>query len=306
MKTRHQRKPEWLKKKIPAGPNFQRVNRLLSLHDLHTVCQEARCPNRSQCFHRGTATFLLLGDVCTRACRFCAVKGGNPVPPDPGEPERIVKAVRKLKLSYVVLTSVTRDDLPDGGANHFNRTVGALLEHVPGIRTEVLIPDFAGSADALQHVINAGPSVVNHNIETVPRLYAEIRPEADYSRSLELLQRAHAFSNSVVTKSGIMLGLGEIRTEVVHVMEDLREAGCSVLTLGQYLQPLPEKTPVARYLPPEEFAGLRELGLSMGFAEVVAGPFVRSSYEAEEAFRTASAHELLTLGTDAFIRTEHH
>lgn len=288
MKHRLKKKPDWLKVRIPSGPNYGKVNRLLSSQALHTVCQEARCPNRSQCFHQGTATFLLLGDVCTRTCCFCAVRNGKPEPPDPGEPERVVKAVKELKLSFVVLTSVTRDDLADGGASHFSLTLGALIEHVPGIGTEVLVPDFLGSAHALEGVLEAGPSVLNHNVETVPRLYREIRPEADYSRSLRLLQRAHRSSPGLVTKSGIMLGLGENHEEVIRVMEDLRAAGCSVLTLGQYLQPQPGNVPVSRYLPPQEFSFLRGVGLSMGFVEVVAGPFVRSSFRAEEAFRNAA------------------
>lgn len=262
---------------------------MTDLH-LHTVCREARCPNRPDCFHRGTATFLLLGDVCTRNCRFCAVKNGKPAPQDPDEPERVARAVQEMNLSYVVLTSVTRDDLPDGGASQFSRTTRILLELIPGVRVEVLIPDFQGSVRSLEQVVQAGPSVLNHNVETVPRLYGQIRPEADYVTSLELLKRAHGLSPHLVIKSGLMLGFGEERREIIRVMEALLESGCRILTLGQYLQPLSGKTPVVRYLPPEEFQCLRRTGLSMGFDEVVAGPFIRSSFRAAEAFSKTLEH----------------
>ncbi len=282
------RKPEWLKKEIPPAGNIRRLNRLLSGHHLHTVCREARCPNRPECFHRGTATFLLLGDTCTRNCRFCAVKTGNPQPQDPDEPGRVARAVQEMNLSYIVLTSVTRDDLPDGGASQFNRTVRRLRERIPGLHAEVLIPDFQGSEDALEMVVRSGPSVLNHNVETVPSLYEHVRPEADYQRSLDLLKHAHERSSDLVIKSGLMLGFGENRKEVVRVMEDLLNAGCRVLTLGQYLQPSSGNIPVARYLAPEVFDHFRRVGLSMGFAEVVSGPFVRSSFQAAEAFEKAS------------------
>lgn len=281
------RKPAWLKKRVPTGPAYGRVIRLLRDRALHTVCEEARCPNRSQCFHAGTATFLLLGDRCTRGCAFCAVRHGPTGPPDPREPARVAEAARELGLRFVVLTSVTRDDLPDGGAAHFAATVRETLQDGDEREVEALVPDFQGSAASLETVLAARPSVLNHNVETVPRLYASLRPQASYRGSLELLRRAASRGPGCVTKSGIMLGLGEMRSEVLGVMEDLRQAGCAILTLGQYLQPLAGKAAVERFVPPEEFEALRTEGLSMGFAEVVAGPYVRSSYRAAEAYAHA-------------------
>jgi len=286
------RKPDWLKKPLPTGPNPRRLQSFLADRALHTVCREARCPNRAECFDRGTATFLLLGDRCTRKCAFCAVKHGLPDPPDPEEPRRIAQAVRSLNLSYVVLTSVTRDDLPDGGADHYCRTIQGLLASMPEIRVEALIPDFQGRSESLRRVALSGLAVLNHNLETVPRLYPGIRPQADYRRSLDILERARGCSDSLITKSGLMLGLGEEPEEVWQAMGDLREAGCEVLTLGQYLQPCKGKVEVQRYLPPEEFSRFREAGLSLGFAEVLAGPFVRSSLRAEESFREAVRQRL--------------
>ncbi len=288
MKEPHNKKPAWLKKKIPTGPNYRRVNKLLNQYALHTVCQEARCPNRLQCFQQGTATFLLLGEICTRNCRFCAVKQDKPEPPDFQEPDHIAKVVKELGLSFVVLTSVTRDDLPDGGATMFFETIQKLRGNNPDIKVEALVPDFCGSLNALAKVLASRPNVLNHNVETVPDLYTTIRPLADYERSLELLARASKQCPGTIIKSGLMLGLGENDEGILGVMGDLLQAGCTVLTLGQYLQPYAGKAPVARYLHPDEFAMLRDKGLSMGFTEVVAGPYVRSSFLAKEAFYKAT------------------
>jgi lipoic acid synthetase len=274
--------PSWLWRRIPVEGEeaVRRVEHLLSNLGLHTVCQEALCPNLPECFGQGTATFLILGDVCTRNCRFCAVKKGRPQPPDPQEPERVAEAAARLGLQYVVVTSVTRDDLPDGGARHFAATIQAVRRRLPAARVEVLIPDFRGSLAALETVLEANPDVVNHNLETVPRLYPLIRPQADYRRSLGVLAWVKTWSPHITTKSGLMLGLGERTAEVLQVLYDLREARCDLLTLGQYLQPTERQDPVARYVPPEEFAGYRAKAEAMGFRGVVAGPLVRSSYQA--------------------------
>lgn len=274
--------PVWLWRSISAEQE-DAVHRMESLLDglaLHTVCQEALCPNLPECFGQGTATFLILGDVCTRNCRFCAVKKGHPLPPDPEEPERIAEAAARLHLRYVVVTSVTRDDLPDGGAGHFAATVRAIRRRLPEAGVEVLIPDFRGSLAALETVLDAGPDGVNHNVETVPRLYPPIRPQADYRRSIGILSWVKVRAPQIATKSGLMLGLGERTAEVLQVFYDLREAGCDILTLGQYLQPTERQHPVVRYVPPEEFAEYREKAEAMGFRKVVAGPLVRSSYQA--------------------------
>jgi lipoic acid synthetase len=274
--------PSWLWRRISAEREeaVRRMEQLLSDLGLHTVCQEALCPNLPECFGQGTATFMILGDVCTRNCRFCAVKKGRPQPPDPEEPERVAEAAVRLHLQHVVVTSVTRDDLPDGGAGHFAATVRAVRRRLPGARVEVLIPDFRGSLAALETVLDAGPDVVNHNVETVPRLYPVIRPQADYRRSLGVLSWVKARSPQTATKSGLMLGLGEQVAEVLQVLYDLREAGCDLLTLGQYLQPTERQSPVARYISPEEFAEYRAKAEAMGFRGVAAGPLVRSSYQA--------------------------
>jgi lipoic acid synthetase len=282
------RKPEWLKRRLPAGGDFNPVRKLIEDGRLHTVCQEAKCPNIWECFSHRTATFLIMGDRCTRDCGFCSVAPGQPQPLDPGEPGRVAEAAARMGLSYVVVTSVTRDDLPDGGAGHFAATIRAIRELIPGAEIEVLIPDFKGDLDALHAVIAANPSVLNHNIETVPRLYPRVRPQADYRRSLELLERAAARQAGLATKSGLMLGLGEEREEVLDTLQDLRRAGCRILTLGQYLQPSAAHLPVVRYIAPQEFAALRREALAMGFSEAASGPFVRSSYHAREAFEAMS------------------
>ena len=282
--TRH---PEWLKLS-PLDPTILgRMNRLMRDLKLHTVCESARCPNRAECFARGTATFMILGDICTRNCTFCAVKHGMPQPADPEEPQHIVAAVNKLGLRYVVITSVTRDDLPDGGASQFAQTINATHEYDSNIPVEVLIPDFKGSTSALQTVMNASPAVLNHNVETMPRLYPEVRPEANYQRSLELLEKARLLNGNFITKSGLMLGLGETRGEVIEVMTDLREAGCALLTIGQYLQPSLSHHKVVKYIPPEEFQEYQNIGEKIGFTAVISGPLVRSSFHAAETYLSA-------------------
>jgi lipoic acid synthetase len=283
-----QRLPSWFKQR----PNPQAVAAMEGLLDslsLHTICESAHCPNAGDCFSRKTATFLILGNICTRNCRFCAVDKGHPLPVDEAEPGHLLAAVETLSLRYVVITSVTRDDLPDGGAAHFARTVSLLREKRPGIMVEVLVPDFLGSQEALSTVVAATPSVINHNVETVPRLYPEVRQLADYRRSVRLLGMVKELDPTIVTKSGLMLGLGETKAEVVAVMQDLREVGCDLLTLGQYLPPSPQHYPLARYLSPEEFAEFETIGKSLGFAEVASAPLVRSSFRAAELYAKAKS-----------------
>jgi len=252
--------------------------------DLHTVCEEARCPNLGECFSRGTATFLILGNICTRNCGFCAVEHGDPVPADEKEAEKVAQAVEKMGLRYVVVTSVTRDDLPDGGASHYAKTIQAIREVDGSAKVEVLIPDFQGDPSSLAMVLDASPDVLNHNIETVPRLYSIVRPEADYRRSLQLLKRSKDCYPDILTKSGFMLGLGEKEEEVLRLMEDLKGAGCDFLTIGQYLQPRSDRLPVIQYVPPEEFDEYKKIGREMGFKSVASGPFVRSSFHAYQLF----------------------
>ena len=278
----HLKRPDYLKLDPFDHAAVGAMNGLMGGLGLHTVCQSARCPNRMACFAGPPPTFLILGAVFPRRCAFCAIKTGRPLDVDPAEPERIVSAVKKLGLKYVVITSVTRDDLPDGGASHFAAVIEAIRAHDPGIPIEVLIPDFGGSLQALQTVANASPAVLNHNLETVPRLYGEVRPEADYRRSLELLRRVKVLDARLLTKSGIMLGLGETKEEVVELMRDLRKAGCDILTIGQYLQPSLRHHDVVRYAPPEEYEEYKAIGRDLGFASVVAGPLVRSSFHASE------------------------
>jgi len=276
--SREQR-PAWLRVRIPGGEGYARLKGLVGTHRLHTVCEEARCPNMGECWDRGTATFMILGDVCTRSCGFCAVATGKPVGLDLEEPFRVAEAVRLMGVRHAVITSVNRDELPDGGAAVFAETIRQIRKVNPSVTIEVLIPDFRGVAWALRLVVEARPDILNHNTETVPRLYRTVRPQANYDRSLALLDRAK--KEGLVTKSGIMLGLGEHADEVVGVMGDLRRVSCDILTLGQYLQPTRDHLPVARYVPPEEFADLKHQGLEMGFRHVESGPLVRSSYHAE-------------------------
>lgn len=278
------RKPAWLKRRLPAGEAFNQVRELIEAGRLHTVCQEAKCPNIWECYSHRTATFLIMGGRCTRNCRFCSVSPGLPEPLDPDEPERVAEAVERMGLRYAVVTSVTRDDLPDGGAGHFAATLHEIRRRAPGVQIEVLIPDFQGDPAALDVVLRARPDVLNHNIETVPRLYPRVRPQADYRRSLELLRRAGEIAPGTPTKSGLMLGLGERPEEIRQTLLDLRAAGCRILTLGQYLQPSPEHLPVEAYVPPDDFENWRRDALEMGFSEVASAPFVRSSYHAKESF----------------------
>ncbi len=279
------RKPEWLKRRLPTDKAFVAVRELIEKGRLHTVCQEAKCPNIWECFSQQTATFLIMGGRCTRNCGFCSVATGEPEPLDPGEPARVAAAAAKMGLTYVVVTSVTRDDLPDGGAAHFAATIREIRARIPRAGIEVLIPDLAGDRAALAAVLAARPDVLNHNIETVPRLYPRVRPLADYRRSLELLRRARDFDAAPATKSGLMLGLGEQAEEVRRTLEDLRRVDCRILTLGQYLQPSPRHLEVAAYVTPEEFERWRREALDLGFDEVASGPFVRSSYHAGERFK---------------------
>jgi len=285
------RRPEWLKLSPLDQNSLATMRKLTHNLKLHTVCESARCPNRPECFAEGTATFMVLGDICTHDCTFCAVKHGKPQAPDPQEPEHIVEAVRQLGLQYVVITSVTRDDLPDGGSSHFARVIVAIHNYNTAISVEVLIPDFGGSLPALKTVIDARPAVLNHNVETVPRLYSQVRPQANYQRSLELLKRAKMLNSRLITKSGLMLGLGESRQEVIEVLSDLREAGCDLLTIGQYLQPSLKHHGVIRYVLPEEFEEYQNIGKETGFTSVVAGPLIRSSFHAAETYLSAMAEK---------------
>jgi lipoic acid synthetase len=275
------RKPAWLKVRAPGGPNYMRLKHRLREWNLHTVCEEARCPNIGECWEEATATFMILGDVCTRNCGYCAVAHGRPVWEDREEPERIGRAVAALDLDYVVITSVNRDDLADGGAAHWAATVRAVRRHAPRCRVEALIPDFQGRAASLRTVVEAGPDVLNHNTETVPRLYRVARPGGRYEWVLELFRRARAWAPQLRTKSGLILGLGETRDELVATFRDLRAVDVEILTLGQYLRPSPAHLPVARYYHPDEFAELAAVARDLGFAHVEAGPLVRSSYHAK-------------------------
>jgi lipoyl synthase len=282
--------PPWLVKRIPSGDEAGRVRRLVAELGLATVCSGAHCPNQVECFARGTATFMILGDRCTRSCRFCAVTKGDAGPLRDDEPEAVAEACARLALRHVVITSVTRDDLPDGGAGHFARTIRAVRSRLPQAAIEVLVPDFRGDTAAIDAVLDAGPDVFNHNIETVPRLYAEVRPEADYRRSLDVLAYARRVGRGLMTKSGLMVGLGERDEEVSAVLRDLRGAGCDLLTIGQYLAPSPSHWPVARFVEPERFKAWEEEARSLGFAAASAGPFVRSSYEAEGVYQRGACH----------------
>ena len=282
-------RPSWLRVKYFGGTNYQELKRIMRTLDLHTVCESARCPNMGECWEHRTATFMILGNICTRACGFCAVPSGKPLgPPEENEPERVAEAVERMGLRYAVVTSVNRDDQADGGAAIFARTITRIRERVPGCRVEVLIPDFRGDWQALETVMAARPDVLNHNMETVPRLYRAVRKGAVYERSLELLHRAGQLMPEVATKTGMMLGLGETRDEVLQAMQEIAAQGTHILTLGQYLQPTAEHLPIERYVHPDEFVDYKRLGETMGFKHVEAGPLVRSSYHAfeqEEAAR---------------------
>jgi lipoic acid synthetase len=288
MAIRPSPKPEWLKVRFPAGPNYERLRELMRAKELHTVCEEARCPNIGDCWSRGTATFMILGDTCTRSCGFCAVKTGRPGAIDRGEPERVGLAAQRMRLRHAVITSVNRDELPDGGAEIFAETIRSVRRLSPGTTIEVLIPDFKGDREALATVLAARPEILNHNTETVPRLYAQVRPQAVYSRSLELLRRAREIDPGALTKSGLMVGLGETMDEMLAVLADLRENAVDILTVGQYLRPTPDHLEVVRYWHPDEFAELKQAAVAMGFRHVECGPLVRSSYHAEEQAGHAS------------------
>ena len=282
------RLPEWLRIKLPTSDTFSHTRSLLDELKLHTVCESAKCPNHWECWSKGTATFMIAGDRCTRACGFCAVPSGKPLgPPEQDEPERVAEAVERMGLRYAVVTSVNRDDQPDGGAEIFARTITRIRERVPGCRVEVLIPDFRGNWDALNTLLAAKPDVLNHNMETVPRLYRQVRKGALYERSLELLRRAGQLVPGLPTKTGMMLGLGETHEETVAAMRDIAAQGTHILTLGQYMQPTPEHLPIERYVHPDEFAEFKRLGEAMGIKHVEAGPLVRSSYHAFEQEQAA-------------------
>lgn len=288
MSKQHSRKPSWLKASLGGGETFKEVKGILKRLDLHTVCREAACPNLGECWGRGTATFMILGDVCTRSCRFCNVASGAPAPPDEDEPMRVAEAVKTLSLRYCVVTSVTRDDLPEGGAAHFAATVGAIRQCCPETVVEVLIPDFEEKESSLQMLMDAAPDVIGHNVETVERLTPDVRDrKTSYLRSLSVLKKIQDINPEAVTKSGLMVGLGENDEEVSATMDDLLKAGCNMLTIGQYLQPSAECVHVAEYITPETFEEYKKTGEAMGFQAVAAGPLVRSSYLADHYYTRA-------------------
>ncbi len=285
IKNRKSAKPPWLKKSLPKGGDYQKVRNLLSRAKLHTVCQEANCPNMFECFSKDTATFMILGLVCTRNCRFCNISQKTPIPVDSDEPMRVAKAVQDLNLKYVVVTSVTRDDLDDGGAFQFANTIKAIKSTISDtIKIEVLIPDFQGNFKALKIVVDANPDVLNHNIETVPSLYPTARPEADYQQSLDLFKNVKSIDSSMPVKSGIMLGLGETMEELAQTMKDLYNNCCDIITIGQYLQPTKNHLKVQKYYSPEEFKIIEDKARQIGFKKIASGPFVRSSYNASDLF----------------------
>jgi lipoic acid synthetase len=287
-----ERKPEWLKVRFPAGDRYQQLKSLMREQNLHSVCEEARCPNIGECWNAGTATFMILGDVCTRSCGFCAVATGRPSGLDLQEPQRLAQAVRTLGLDYVVITSVNRDELPSGGAEIFAGCIRAIRRDDPNVRIEVLIPDFRGDYGALATVVRARPFVLNHNIETVPRLYRQVRPQAIYERSLELIRRAKTIAPDMLTKSGFMVGLGETKDELLQTLRDLRDHGCDIVTIGQYLRPSMQHLPVDRYYDPAEYAEFVDYGRTIGLRHVEAGPLVRSSYHAEKIVLRGAASDL--------------
>jgi lipoic acid synthetase len=283
-------KPEWLKVRAPGSENYVRLKAIMKDLRLNTVCEDARCPNIGECWHHGTATFMILGDVCTRACSYCAVAHGRPTELDTAEPARVAEAVARMRLQYAVITSVDRDDLAEGGASIFAATIQLTRARVPGCRIEVLIPDFQGIESSLRTVLDAGPDVLNHNIETVPRLYRMARSGGRYPRSLELLDRSRQYRPGIATKTGIMVGLGEEHDEIVGVFDDLRRVGVSILTIGQYLRPSAKHAAMTRYYHPDEFVNLKRIALAKGFVHVESGPLVRSSYHAHEQADAFQAH----------------
>jgi lipoic acid synthetase len=281
-------RPNWLRAPAPVGRNYQDLKKLITDLKLHTVCESAACPNVGECWNRRTATFMILGNVCTRRCGFCAVQKGAPLTVDYDEPRRVAEAVAAMGLNYAVVTSVNRDDRKDGGAELFALTIAAIHERVPGCKVEVLVPDFQGSQAAMKIVMDSRPDVLNHNTETVPRLYRQVRLGARYERSLDMLAFAKELSPTTPVKSGLMLGIGELQEEVLQVMQDLHDHKVDILTLGQYLRPSPKHLPIVRYVPPAEFDELKQAGREMGFAHVEAGPLVRSSYHADDSHAAAS------------------
>jgi lipoic acid synthetase len=281
------RLPEWLKKSLSLTKNFRTVASCTSGNNLHTICVEAKCPNRAECFSKGNVTFLIMGNVCSRKCGFCGVHHGKPLPLDPEEPKKIAAAAERLHLRHIVITSVTRDDLPDGGASHFAESVRQCRKRVPASTIEILIPDFRGKDGAITTVFACRPDIISHNIETVPRLYDKIRPQADYEHSLGLLTRAQ--ENNITAKSGFMAGLGETDDEIIDVLRDLHDARCRMVTIGQYLRPSKKQVPVQRYVPPEHFSRYEKTGKAIGFTSVIAGPLVRSSYRSGEIYGTVRA-----------------
>jgi lipoic acid synthetase len=293
------RRPPWIRVKAPSGETYENVRELMRSKTLHTVCEEAQCPNIGECWGKGTATFLMMGDTCTRSCGFCDIKTGRPNPLDWAEPNRIAQSVRAMNLRHVVITSVNRDDRPDGGAPIFAMVIRRIRQLQPGCSIEVLIPDFKGNRTALKIVMDAQPEILNHNVETVPRLFKKVQPQDDYDWAIATLRNAKELDPLVLTKSGIMLGLGEEFDEVVATMQDMVNVGVDILTLGQYLQPSKKHLPIARYWTPQEFETLRRIGLEMGFKWVESGPLVRSSYRAEEQVRALSQLNYITMRSEA-------
>ncbi len=281
------RHPEWLRVKIPGGENYVKIKSLLRKAKLHTICEEAKCPNMAECFGKGTVTFLIMGNICTRSCRYCNVKHGKPLPLDPNEPREVAESVKALNIKYAVITSVTRDDLPDGGATVFYETVREIKKLNKGCKIEVLIPDFRGKKDSLKKIVEAEPDVINHNIEVVKELFPEVRPQGDYNRSLLVLKMIKEMKEDIITKSGFMVGLGENREQIMKTLQDLNKNGVDILTIGQYLQPTKKHVEVRKYYTPEEFEEFKNIALDMGFKYVESGPLVRSSYHAEQALRNA-------------------
>ncbi|HEY4392019.1 MAG TPA: lipoyl synthase [Paenibacillus sp.] len=290
-KLANEPKPDWIRIKLTTGDNYQDIKKMMRSKTLHTVCEEARCPNIYECWANRTATFMILGDICTRACRFCAVNTGMPTELDLQEPERVAEAAENMNLRHCVITSVARDDLKDGGASIFAGTIAAMRKRLPLCSVEVLIPDFMGDEASLRIVMDAKPDILNHNIETVERLSDRVRAKAKYHRSLELLQRAKQMQPDIPTKSSIMLGVGEEWNEILQAMDDLRAVDCDILTIGQYLQPTPKHLRVEKYYTPEQFAELKEEGMKRGFSHVESGPLVRSSYHAHEQVKSAKSHK---------------
>ena len=289
--TTQRKLPEWLKVKMPSGSKYENLKKLMGDQMLHTVCEEARCPNIGDCWERETATYMILGDTCTRACAYCAVKTGSPTGLDLEEPIRLAKTVQTLGLRYAVITSVNRDDLPDGGAFIFGQCIRQIKKLSPSCKVEVLTPDFEGNWDSLKTVLDSEPDTFNHNIETVRRIFPKVRAKGNYELSIELLHKAKEIQANLITKSGIMVGLGETKDEIIRTMKDLRAVDCNLLTIGQYLRPSTKHTPILKWYTPKEFKELEEIGLSLGFSHVASGPLVRSSYHADEQHSSASINE---------------